>query len=832
MIRTLPILLILLLGKASGFTVSFLNVASADNTAVPILDNNGDPIALGSGFVAAGTFMTLPGSIDDVRSFTPFGEGNSAFSNSLGVNGFFDGTRSAPIPQGTTDAPVGASVYLVIGDGTDLASSAEFAVFDPGLVFGTEDAADFGALDIIINSASLTDESLVYGTILTDVDTGLGLTFDKGIKLGNSGILGDLTYATINGKVTITDCDNDAAGELVIPDTIRGRPVTSIGVDAFLDCASLTSITIPDSVTSIGVYAFRSCTSLTSVTIPDGINSIESGVFWDCRNLKSITIPESVINIGIRAFYNCASLTSITIPESVTKIDDNAFAFCSKLTNVTIPEGVTLVGRGAFIRCSSLINISVDEGNLNYSSIEGVLFTKTQSTLLFFPSGREGSYTIPDEVTLINSYAFDSCSLSGVIIPDSVTSIGLKAFGYSSQLASIIIPEGVTSIEPETFRYATKLASVTLPSSLTAIGAETFFGCSNLMEVVLAGPAPAVQVDAFTSIADGAKALARPEHIESYGGDGASWEGFTVREISSPPVLNLESFYESAPNQTLEIDASNSPVNYSGTTYQWSFNGFPIPENFGGNSPKITFNGLTSSDGSWSVTATNFLGETTADFEYRVFVDTDADGLSDYREQNLIGTNFESADTDGDGLNDKLEYEGPTDPKLADTDQDGLTDSVELNQTQTDPTIADTDQDGIVDGLDDQDGDGLTNQNEVEIYGTNPLLADTDGDSINDRTELEISSDPKVATTTEGLIGIIRKTAAERDARPTIEEIKDARLGSVVLQSDVANQTVKIHFSIEETDDFETWIKRDEVNEISIPLTDNKRFYRFALEDK
>lgn len=785
MIRTLPIL-ILLLGQASGFTVSFLNVASADNTAVPILDNNGDPIALGSGFVAAGTFAILPGSIDDVRSFTPFGEGNSAFSNTPGVDGFFDGTRSAPIPEGTTDAPVGASVYLVIGDGTDLASSTEFAVFDPGLVFGTEDAVGFGALDIIINSDSLTDQSLVYGTILTDVDTGLGLTFDKGIKLGDSGILGALTYTTTNGKVTITDCDNVATGELVIPDTIKGNPVISIGDNAF----------------------------------------------GDCENLTSITIPESVTSIGIRAFWSCTSLASITIPESVTTIDDNAFAFCSKLTNVLIPGGVTLVGKGAFIRCSSLVNISVDEGNLNYSSIEGVLFTKAQSNLLFFPSGREGSYSIPDAVTSINGYAFDSCLLSEVIIPDGVTSIGLKAFGYSSQLTSIIIPEGLTLIEQETFRYATKLASVTLPSSLTEIGAETFVGCSNLMEVVLAGPAPVVQPDAFNSTADGALAFTKTEHIESYGGDGASWEGFTVREISSPPVLNLESFYESAPNQTLEIDVSNFPVNYSGTTYQWSFNGFPIPENFGGNSPKITFNGLTSSDGSWSVTATNFLGEATADFEYRVFVDTDVDGLSDYREQNLIGTNFESADTDGDGLNDKLEYEGPTDPKLADTDQDGLSDSVELNQTQTDPTLADTDQDGIVDGLDDQDGDGLTNQAEVGIYGTSPLLADTDGDSIKDRTELEISSDPKVATTTEGLIGIIRGLAAERDARPTIEEVKDARLGSVVLQSDVANQSVKIRVYIEETDDFRTWIRRDEVNEISIPLTDNKRFYRFALEDE
>jgi hypothetical protein len=73
---------------------------------------------------------------------------------------------------------------------------------------------------------------------------------------------------------------------------------------------------------------------------------------------------------------------------------------------------------------------------------------------------------------------------------------------------------------------------------------------------------------------------------------------------------------------------------------------------------------------------------------------------------------------------------------------------------------------------------------------------------------------------------------AERDARPTIEEVKDARLGSLVLQQDVANQSVKIRFSIEETDDFKTWIKRDEVNEVTVPLEVGKRFYRFALEDE
>ncbi|MCH1498490.1 MAG: leucine-rich repeat domain-containing protein [Akkermansiaceae bacterium] len=86
--------------------------------------------------------------------------------------------------------------------------------------------------------------------------------------------LSDLTYTAIGGEVTITDCDEAATGELIIPDTIEGNTVTSIGNKAFHFCTSLTSIAIPDSVTSIRVAAFRNCTSLTSVTIGGSVTSM------------------------------------------------------------------------------------------------------------------------------------------------------------------------------------------------------------------------------------------------------------------------------------------------------------------------------------------------------------------------------------------------------------------------------------------------------------------------------------------------------------------------------------------------------------------------------
>ncbi|MBR3974411.1 MAG: leucine-rich repeat protein, partial [Clostridia bacterium] len=104
----------------------------------------------------------------------------------------------------------------------------------------------------------------------------------------------------------------------------------------FVNCTSLTSITIPNSVTSIGDYAFWKCTSLTSITIPNSVTSIGRSAFKGCTSLTSITIPNSVTSIGSSAFEGCTSLTSITIPNSVTSIGYHAFAGCTSLTSITI----------------------------------------------------------------------------------------------------------------------------------------------------------------------------------------------------------------------------------------------------------------------------------------------------------------------------------------------------------------------------------------------------------------------------------------------------------------------------------------------------------------
>ncbi len=219
----------------------------------------------------------------------------------------------------------------------------------------------------------------------------------------------------------------------------------------------------------------------------------------------------------------------------------------------------------------------------------------------------------------------------------------------------------------------------------------------------------------------------------------------------SPPIapqLALDVFYESAPGANLTVSAVPSAGFPATFTYQWYFNGFLIPANFGGAVSGYTITGDPANNGTWKVVVTNSAGSAENTFVYRVFTDADADGLSDYRETNLLHTNPALADTDGDTLSDYAEVNTHhTNPLLADEDNDGLDDAEELlaGTRSNDP---DSDDDGLLDGpevLDhksdplkiDTDGDGLGDYAEVVTHKTDPTKADTDRDGLSDREELQ-----------------------------------------------------------------------------------------------
>ena len=210
------------------------------------------------------------------------------------------------------------------------------------------------------------------------------------------------------------------------------------------------SITIPPSVPYNGITY--------------SVTSISYQAFDGCTGLTSINIPNSVTSIGDRVFRVCTGLTSITIPNSVTKIGDEAFFGCSGLTDITIPNSVTSIGNEAFYDCTGLTSIVVAKGNSKYDSRDNcnaIIETETNRLI---------------------------AGCKNTIIPNSVTSIGDRAFYCSTGLTSITIPNSVTEIGEWAFLRCTGLKSITIPNSVTSIGKSAFRGCTNLKTIIIQNP--------------------------------------------------------------------------------------------------------------------------------------------------------------------------------------------------------------------------------------------------------------------------------------------------------------------------------------------------------
>ena len=235
----------------------------------------------------------------------------------------------------------------------------------------------------------------------------------------------------VKGGVAITGY-NGPGGEVLIPPMIGGKKVVTIKDKAFLNCSSLTGVTIPEGVTSIGVAAFEDCSSLTSVSLPASLSFLTDTSFCRCRALTTISvadgnekyyvrdnvlmsrdnalicypaglpassyaIPEGVTSIGNWAFCSCHSLTSMSIPEGVTNIGDTAFFDCVRMMNVSIPESVTHIGDWAFSGCTSMTSVSIPK---NVRSIGNWAFYRCRSLTIV---------NVPANVTLISDGAFGAC---------------------------------------------------------------------------------------------------------------------------------------------------------------------------------------------------------------------------------------------------------------------------------------------------------------------------------------------------------------------------------------------------------------------------------------
>ena len=143
----------------------------------------------------------------------------------------------------------------------------------------------------------------------------------------------DFEYGASNGRAIIRKYKG-AGGTVEIPATLGGYPVTGMKMQAFIECTSLKSVSMPESMTSIGNGAFAGCTGLESVKLPAGLKSIGENAFYSCTSLTSVVIPDKVTSIGSLAFFGCLKLESITIPAGITNLASSFVYGCTNLKKI------------------------------------------------------------------------------------------------------------------------------------------------------------------------------------------------------------------------------------------------------------------------------------------------------------------------------------------------------------------------------------------------------------------------------------------------------------------------------------------------------------------
>ena len=420
---------------------------------------------------------------------------------------------------------------------------------------------------------------------------------------------------------------------ILLEDVSIPENITNIPNRAFMGCTSLKSVSLHNNVISVGDHAFYFCDNLTSLTIGNSVTDMSEYAFnTEFSKISSIYFEGNIndwlnkswgyISLDYKLFFYGELQEDIIIPNYVTNIAYNAFWGCGSLRTLTIPNSVTnaIIEYG---RCPNLESIVVASDNPNYSSIGGVLYDKEGTTLLRCPVGKQGTYTIPSNVTSIAYGAFSGCdNLISVTIPENISSVANNAFNgvlniiYAGSLSvsswgarsvngymennivysdetktnllacskaikgEIEIPNSVTSIGERAFRDCAGLTSVTIPNSVTSIGSSTFYGCAGLTSITIPNSVTSIGQSAFYGC-ENLKSISIPNSVTSistsafYGCSGLTY----VTIPNSVTSIGQSAFYGCENLKSISIPNSVTSIGSDAFSNCISLTSVSIPNN-------------------------------------------------------------------------------------------------------------------------------------------------------------------------------------------------------------------------------------------------------------
>lgn len=342
--------------------------------------------------------------------------------------------------------------------------------------------------------------------------------------------LGTLDSYAFKGCTALTTVNFVANAKFITPETTEGGTdpapeaydpaglVTTIGDGAFMDCTSLTTITLPYFIARIGNSAFENCTALATFTTMDGadkktaaLRTIGDRAFFGNTSLNNVDVntTKGVNTIGVSAFENCGQLATINL-SGVTRFAEGVFRNAKALKSVTMSASASIyVGQEAFRNCVTLSDITA-----RIAAVEDGAFRNCISlrAITFVSSGIE----------YIGSNAFNGCVLiQKVSIPSSVVAIGDSAFDGCRGITSLTFESNETlqTIGYSAFGGCSLLTKVILPSSLVELNASAFYGCSDLKYVEFGENIQTVGEDAFALCATGIEVRFTGKTVPVFTGD-------------------------------------------------------------------------------------------------------------------------------------------------------------------------------------------------------------------------------------------------------------------------------------------------------------------------
>lgn len=398
------------------------------------------------------------------------------------------------------------------------------------------------------------------------------------------------------GKVTIPGgVQNISPGAFKnsgLTEVILKEGVMSLSNNSFDGCLLLKKVTFPTTMKTIGGfsntgikeiafaegatpeaisdYAFLNCDSLSTITLPNSIKSLGTGAFYDCDTLKTVKLPTGITKIAKQAFYHCGFLQSITIPQSVTEIGAEAFAACSKLTAISLPSALTTI-RIASFHSTGLTSITLPEG---MTTIEPGTFGKSKLKSIKLPkslkqiTSNNESYnlgSLPNEYydfrKYINMYredsgAFQNCKeLESIDLNSAaLTALGANTFRECDKLRNINLT--VTKLEEiptYAFYSCDSLQAVTFPASLKTIGDQAFGYCKKIRSIDLSATS-LTKIESWFSNVDSLRTVKLPSTVTEIG--ESAFSGSPIEEINFPASLTTIGNYAFSGNQLKTVDLS------------------------------------------------------------------------------------------------------------------------------------------------------------------------------------------------------------------------------------------------------------------------------------